>query len=43
VIPIEMLVTERSHPYYWASFIPSGDWTAIDPNSILSAEVREEG
>ena len=21
---------EYQHPYYWASFIPSGDWTPIE-------------
>jgi CHAT domain-containing protein len=22
--------TDRSHPYYWASFIPVGDWRNLD-------------
>ena len=30
-IQLEMLNSEEyQHPYYWASFIPSGDWTAMD-------------
>ena len=29
----EMLASENyQHPYYWASFIPSGDWSAMDLN-----------
>ena len=28
---LEMLKGEKyQHPYYWAAFIPSGDWTAMD-------------
>jgi CHAT domain-containing protein len=23
---LEMLRGDRNHPYFWASFIPSGDW-----------------
>ena len=30
-VQLEMLhSTQRSHPYYWASFIQSGDWTPIE-------------
>jgi CHAT domain-containing protein len=24
-----MLSTQRSHPYWWASFVPIGDWTPL--------------
>ena len=28
----DMLKSEKySHPYYWAAFIPSGDWRPLNP------------
>jgi CHAT domain-containing protein len=33
---LEMLKSEtQNHPSYWASFIPSGNWTPADFNSLL--------
>ena len=30
-VRLDMLKSERyRHPYYWASFIQSGDWKSID-------------
>ncbi len=30
-VQLEMLQKpESQHPYYWAAFIPSGDWTAME-------------
>lgn len=29
-------VTNRSHPYYWASFIPIGDWRSINDSKTTS-------
>jgi len=26
----------RSNPYYWASFIVSGDWTPLDSEALLT-------
>ena len=26
------LLDDRLHPFYWANFIQSGEWTAIDGN-----------
>ncbi len=26
---------DRSHPYYWASFIVSGDWTTLEGKSVM--------
>ena len=32
---LEMIKSEeRSHPFYWASFIPSGDWTPMEFDSV---------
>jgi CHAT domain-containing protein len=28
----------RSHPYFWASFIPSGDWRTLDGKEIPPAD-----
>jgi tetratricopeptide (TPR) repeat protein len=27
-----------AHPYYWAAFIPAGDWTPLDPHILKSQE-----
>jgi CHAT domain-containing protein len=28
---LEMLATQKyDHPFFWAAFIPSGDWTPLD-------------
>jgi len=27
-----------SHPYYWAAFIPAGDWTPLDPHILKPQE-----
>jgi len=23
-----------AHPYYWAAFIPAGNWTPLDPSTL---------
>jgi CHAT domain-containing protein len=28
-VQLEMLRGDRNHPYFWASFIPSGDWKGV--------------
>ncbi|MEO1509267.1 MAG: CHAT domain-containing protein, partial [Cyanobacteria bacterium J06633_23] len=28
-IQLAMLQGDYAHPYYWAAFIPSGDWTPM--------------
>ncbi|MDJ0520194.1 MAG: CHAT domain-containing protein, partial [Trichodesmium sp. MO_231.B1] len=34
---LEILATEEyQHPYYWASFIPSGDWREIGDRFVAS-------
>ena len=34
-IQLEMLQSEEyQHPYYWAAFIPSGDWQPIEEFEI---------
>jgi CHAT domain-containing protein/Tfp pilus assembly protein PilF len=32
---------DRGHPYYWASFIPSGDWRPLEAVAPASAGVAE--
>jgi CHAT domain-containing protein/Tfp pilus assembly protein PilF len=27
-----------AHPYYWAAFIPAGDWTPLEPGAIRAVE-----
>jgi CHAT domain-containing protein len=27
-----------AHPYYWAAFIPAGDWTPLDPHVLQGRE-----
>jgi CHAT domain-containing protein len=27
-----------AHPYYWAAFIPAGDWTPLDPHLLKQKE-----
>jgi CHAT domain-containing protein/Tfp pilus assembly protein PilF len=29
-----------AHPYYWAAFIPAGDWTPLDPHLLKRQEPR---
>ena len=34
-VQLEMLASkERSHPFYWAAFIPSGEWGAIQAGEL---------
>jgi CHAT domain-containing protein len=34
-VQLEMLKNSAySHPYYWASFIPSGDWRSMDTSGL---------
>jgi CHAT domain-containing protein len=36
-VQLDMLNSEdRSHPYYWASFIPSGEWTSLDHEQTVA-------
>ena len=38
---LEMLnSSEYQHPYYWAAFVPVGDWTAMPPKSSNSGGLR---
>jgi CHAT domain-containing protein len=29
-----------AHPYYWAAFIPAGDWRPLDKNTLLHQGLR---
>lgn len=36
---IDILNSEQySHPFYWAAFIPSGNWSAIDSKQLTGLE-----
>ncbi len=39
LVQLAMLASnDRSHPYYWASFIVSGDWSGLDEKVLLTGQ-----
>ena len=34
---------KRRHPYYWASFVVSGDWASLDDKRLASGDGKRRG